>query len=233
VVTQLFIVVAFLVGSLLFRKFIGGATDFLLVLIGLPVLGFSVLIVLVYSLWRPTWSKMKYAGLCLLLVVGLFASYPQIIMIGNRIFFMSRHNALDAFTKDILRYGKIRSMSDGLRHFKGLNGELIAYTTEEIDSQEKAGMRQRRPLGEILSRDEIDPKKYEEFRTRLQRLKLIEFEVQPGYVAFLYDGILDNCDGYLVTRNGAGPPSLHTDLFGDDLINLKALGNDWYWFGTT
>jgi hypothetical protein len=75
VISQLFIVVAFFVALLLFGKFIGGATDFLLVLFGLPVLGFSGLIVLVYNLRRPTQSKMKYAGLCLLLLLVFFASF--------------------------------------------------------------------------------------------------------------------------------------------------------------
>jgi hypothetical protein len=230
---QLIITIGIFSTVLLFEKFIGGATGFILFLFGLPAIGISLLVVLGYALWRPNSAKTKKAGVALLLMVIFVPSIPQIAKIGDYLFFNSRKAALNEFVKDILTYEKIINMSNGLRHFKELNGELVGYTDGEIDKEEMQGMRRRKPVAEVLSRDDIDPAKYEEFRNRLRQLEFIEFEVQPGYVAFLYDGFLDNLSGYLYTRDGAAPPPMRTLLFLSHLIGLRSLGNGWYSFSTT
>ena len=85
----------------------------------------------------------------------------------------------------------------------------------------------------MLARDAIEVKRYEEFRDRLRALKLTQLEAEPEFVAFLYDGMLDNLEGYLVVKPGATPPAIRSTLFGATLISLEPLGDGWYRFATT
>ena len=85
----------------------------------------------------------------------------------------------------------------------------------------------------MLARDAIAAQRYEEFRRRLQDLKLTQFDAKPGYVAFLYDGMLDNLEGYLLVRPGGSPPALRSTLFGATLVSLEPIGDGWYRFTTT
>jgi len=217
------------------RDFIGAWTDFVVIFIGVPALGVSFLILLGYTFRHTSVSKLKHAGLAVFLAVTFLVLTSQIASLGKRAFFLTRKEALNEFVRDILAYGRIRSMSDGLRYFKDLNGELVVYTAAEVDPIVRdPHVRRRRLVSEILFRDGIDPTKYEEFRLRLQRLKFIQFEVQPGYVAFLYyGGFFKDGDGYLVTRGGANPPTIKGTALFDlyRLYYLQGLGNGWYWFG--
>ena len=85
----------------------------------------------------------------------------------------------------------------------------------------------------IAARDTIAAQRYDEFRRRLQDVKLIEFTSQPGLVAFLYDGMVDNLYGYLLVQPGGAPPAMHSQLFGAELVRLEPLGGGWYRFATT
>ena len=90
-----------------------------------------------------------------------------------------------------------------------------------------------RPLDQVLMRDAIAAQRYEEFRGRLRDLKLTQFDAQPGFVAFLYDGMLDNLEGYLLVKPGGSPPAVHSTLFGAQLVRLEPIGDGWYRFVTT
>ena len=217
----------------LFAKFIGGVSDFLLFIYGLPALLLSAVVVLGWALVPPRWAKLRVAALALLVGTGLVALSPRLRRTGDRLFFESRRADLEAFTADILAYGRIHEMSDGLRHFKELNGELIALRHAEVDTLRAPGLRPTLPVARVLARDGIDRQTYDVFRERLRELKFIEFEVHRGFVAFVYDGMLDNVDGYLLVRAGHEPPALNSEIFSSQLIAIKPLGSGWYWFATT
>jgi hypothetical protein len=233
VLIQFATVVATLVLGTLLSKFWGSGAGFLLVLGGLPLLAVSGAIVLSWAIWRPRRDKLGIAVLALLAGSGVVAATPWLKSAGDRLFFETRRARLETFTRDVLAYGRIHEMSDGLRHHKQLNGELVAYTTGAVDTTRPWPFRGAVPVEQVLARDGIDRREYEAFRQRLRDLKLIEFEIHPGYVAYLYDGFLDNLEGYLHVQEGHAPPGLHGELFSTELVALKPLGGGWYWFGTT
>lgn len=229
VLGQFATVLALLAGWTFLDKFFRWDADFLIAFIALPVLALSFLVVLGWAAWPPRRrAKLGLALIALLLGAGVIQAAPWLASTGEELFFSNRREGLERLAADLIAYGRIRQMSDGLRHFKELNGELIAYTPAEVDT-----LRQTWPVGDVLARDGITPAKYTEFRDRLRGLKFIEVKVEPGYVAFLCDGLLDNLEGYLLVRSGMTPPPLNTEFFSAQLIELVPLGGGWYAFATT
>ena len=233
VICQYAAVVTLLVLSVLLAKFFGGSFQIVISWIGLPLLALSGLGVMAWAIWKPRWRKTGAAALAVVIGLGLVLATPWISAGGNWLFLQSRRAELETFTRDVLAYGRINQMSDGLRYFKEFNGELVAYSDASTQERTEPGLRQVLPLKDVLVRDGIERARYEEFRTRLHHLRLIQFEVRPGYVAFLYDGFLDNLNGFLQVRDGNPPPELGTELFLCELVVLEALGGGWYWFATT
>lgn len=220
------------VGSLL-EKFAGGTFSIMLYMFGPLLFGASALVVLGWGLWRPHWKKVGTALLALAAGMAIDAAAPSFRRWGDHLFFETRKARLEEFTRELLEYGRIWAMSDGQRHFKELNGELVAYTATQVDTARREPT--TRPIlavESVLARDSIDRRVYESFRARLQELKLIEIQVQPEYAAYLYDGILDNLQGYLFVRPGHRPPRLGSELFLGELVALSPRGDGWYWFAT-
>ncbi len=135
--------------------------------------------------------------------------------------------------RDLDDYGRIHQLSDGTRHFKNLNGELVAFTATEVDTSRAPGLRNTLPLSLVLARDDIDSLRFESFRRTLIGMRLIEVERTDQFVAFLHDGMLDNLEGVLYVRPGQRPPAAETELFGAMLVRLSPLRDRWYWFSTT
>jgi len=225
--------VVLLATGVLLAKFVGGGFDSMIMLLGAPLLIVSTLVVLGWAVWRPTRSKLFVALLAVATVIGLVAATPLLARAGDHLFFESRRARLDAFTTEILAFGRIRNMSDGLRHHKELNGELVAYTPAQVDTSRTLGFRPTVPLDQVLVRDGIDRAEYEAFRGKLRDLRLIEFEIHPGLVAYWNDGMLDNLEGYLYVVGDGEPPAPRTELFSTMLVALRPLGSGWYWFATT
>lgn len=215
-----------------FQRFLGAEWSLTLAVLGPPVFGLSTIAVLVWALWPPRRGKLALLLVALAVDATLTFGSLAIDRAGERVFFESRRARLDRLARDIVAYGQIEQMSDGTRSFKELNHQLVAYSPSDVGAG-SAAERRSRPLGEVLARDRIAATRYEEFRRRLRDVKLIEFDVKPGYVAFLYDGLVDNLAGYLVVRPGGAPPALRSELFGANLIYLEPLGHGWYRFATT
>lgn len=213
--------------------FLGGATDFLLFFVGFPLLATSAVVVLAGALWRPRWRKLFNALVTLSAGVEALTFIPDASRLGRHLFFVSRRDGLEAFEEEIRAFGRIHSMSDGTRHYKDLNGALIAYEAATVGTIPGVTAVPTLPLADVLARDDIPPAKYDEFRKRLIRLKFIQFQVEPDYVAFLHDGLLDNLYGLMHVRPGRKPPRLHSELFAAELVSLRPLGDGWFWFGTT
>jgi hypothetical protein len=228
-----FAVVATLLALCTFlQRFLGGGWSFAVAVFGPAIFGLSTLIVLVWALWPPRRGKLVVLLVALGVDVALTFGSFAIDRAGEWVFFESRRARLDRLAQDIIAYGQIEQMSDGTRSFKELNHQLVAYSPSEVDAT-SAAERRKRPLEDVLAHDRIAAQRYEEFRRRLRDVKLIEFDVKPGYVAFLYDGLVDNLAGYLVVRPGGAPPPIRSELFGADLIYLEPLGHGWYRFATT
>jgi hypothetical protein len=230
---QFALVVALMVAFDLFEKFLGGGSGLVMAVFGLPI---AVLSTLAFVLWavvhrRRGKLRMLMLGLGTLAAYGVGSSHLR--QAGRWIFFETRRTRLEALARDVVAYGRIEQMTDGFRYYKELNHELVAYTPAEIDSANVPGGRARRPLEQVLAKGGIAPQRYDEFRHRLRDVRLIAFDVRPGYVAFEYDGLIDNLEGYLLVRPGGAPPALRSKLFGADLELLEPLGGGWYRFATS
>lgn len=230
---QFVVVVLGVLALVTFKMFISSSSELLIDLVGIPILGISALVVLFHAVWRPSWKK---TALCVCFLVGggsLLLLTPYASQAGIQLFFLSRQTVLEEFAQDILAYGRITNMSDGSRHFKQLNGELVAYTPSNVSLSHDEAVRSIVLLEDVLHRDGIDRQRYDDYRDRLGRLNLVEFEVTSSHVAFLYDGILDNLQGFLLLRSGMPESIMNSYVFSSRVVAISALGGQWYWFATT
>jgi len=228
---QFFAVVALLTLWVLLEKFLGAQSSLAFAVLGMPLLALSTLAVMVWAAWGIRRQKVVVLVLAVVADVGFVSGTPTLTRAGDRLFFESRRSRLVTFSRDIVAYGRIHQMSDGMRSFTELNGDVVSDS--KSDGPSGPLVAPAVPIEQVLSRDAIEARRYEEFRGRLRDLKLIQFDAQPGFVAFLYDGMLDNLEGYLVVKPGASPPAMRSTLFGATLIRLEPLGDGWYRFATT
>jgi hypothetical protein len=231
VLGQFVLVIVLLALWILLEKFLGAGSVLAFAVVGLPLLALSTLGVIVWAAWGIRWRKVVLLLLAVVADVGFVSGGDALSRSGDRLFFATRRSRLESFAHDIVAYGRIRQMSDGTRSFTELNGELVAGPAAEATTGSAAA--RRRPLAQVLARDAIAAQRYEEFRRRLRDLELTQFDARPGFVAFLYDGMLDNLEGYLLVEPGASPPALRSTLFGASLVRLEPIGGGWYRFVTT
>jgi hypothetical protein len=228
---QFVVVVALLVLWVLLEKFLGAQSGLAFAVLGMPLLALSTLAIVVWSAWGIRWQKGVVLLLAVVADVGFITGSSTLSRAGDRMFFETRRSRLDAFARDIVAYGRIHQMSDGMRSFTELNGDVVAGSTSDGPVRSLAAPAV--PLEQVLVRDAVSAQRYEEYRRRLRDLKIIQFDAEPGYVAFLYDGMLENLEGYLVVKPGGSPPAMRSTLFGAALIRLEPLGDGWYRFATT
>ncbi|HEX7090607.1 MAG TPA: hypothetical protein VF192_10775 [Longimicrobiales bacterium] len=222
-----------LVLNALFCMFIGYGPNILVFFAATMGLAASGIILVVLSVAPPTKHKLITTAIALSVGVGAIFARGQLTMLGARLFFLTRRAELEAFVSDLLAYGRIWEMCDGKRYFKELNGELITYEAPPLDASQPTPTRSFLYYRDVLARDSIDEETYESFRHRLQDIKLISVEVHEQYVAFVYDGMLDNLIGYVYVRSG-NPPSPGVEFVDSTmLVALKSLGRGWYFFATT
>jgi hypothetical protein len=183
-----------------------------------------------WAAWGIRWQKVVLLLVAVLADVAFVSGTPTLSRAGDRLFFATRRSRLEIFARDIAAYGRIHQMSDGQRAFTELNGQLV---TDATDASAVSLAPLRRPLAQVLAHDGIAAPRYEEFRRRLRDLKLTQFDAQPGFVAFLYDGMLDHLEGYLCVKPGGSPPALRSTLFGASLVRLEPIGDGWYRFTTS
>ena len=228
---QFTLVVLLLALSTLFERWFGGGSGLVMAVFWLPVLALSTLAFVLWALVQPTRAKLGVMA-CGLGVALAFPKWsPYLSDAGRWLFFETRRARLESLAHDVVAYGRIEQMTDGLRYYKELNHQLVAYTATELQRVERG--RTRRPLAQVLEDEGISPQRYEEFRARLRDVKLIELEVQPNFIVFEYDGLVDNLEGYLLLRPGGAPPALGAKLLGTDLVLLEPLGGGWYRWATT
>jgi hypothetical protein len=191
----------------------------------------STLAVAVWASWGIRWRKAVVLLLAVIADLGLVSGSSALGRAGDRLFFETRRSRLDGFARDIVAYGRIRQMSDGTRPFTELNHDLVARSP--ADATIRSVGAPKWTLEQLFARDDIAPQRYEEFRRRLRELRVTQFDAEPEFVAFLYDGMLDDLEGYLLVRPGASPPAMRSTLFGAALVRLEPLGHGWYRFATT
>jgi hypothetical protein len=228
---QFALAIALMAGFDLFERWLGGGSGMMMAVFGLPAFAISTLAFVLWTLVPPRRLHALFAGLAAL--GAYLAASPHLGHAGRWMFFESRRTRLEALARDVVAYGRIAQLSDGYRDYKELNHQLVAYAPSEVDTSSALGGRARRPLQEVLAEQGIASERYEEFRQRLHDVRLIMLDVQPGYVAFEYDGLVDNLEGYLLVRPGGAPPALGSKLLGTDLVVLEPLGGGWYRWATT
>jgi hypothetical protein len=141
-------------------------------------------------------------------------------------FWSKRRVALNDFVADFRAYGRIRSMSDGQRHWKQLNDE--AY---ESPAPIRRGIGR---FADVMQRDSIDPRMYQNFRKRLTHLELIEVETTDRYTAFIYDGFLDNLVGFVWVAPGQPEPRVGEWMLSNtQVVSVTRLDSHWYYVVTT
>lgn len=228
---QFVVVLVLLTLWVLLEKFLGAQSRLAFAVLGVPLLVVSTLVVGAWAAWGIRRRKVVVLLLAVVADVGLITGTSSLERAGDRLFFETRRSRLDVFARDIAAYGRIRQMSDGRRQFTELNGQPVAVSPAAVTT--RSARSTTRTLEQALARDTIEARRYEDFRQRLRDLAVIQFDAQPAYVAFLYDGLLDGLEGYLLVKPGASPPALRSTVFGEALIRLEPLGDGWYRFATT
>ncbi len=213
--------------SLVFRLFIGDFASLILFLFSLLAVSLSLISIVIWLLIRPSFSKLKEVVSPLVVVVLTVVISYFATSAAWTIFLWPRQQKLTSFTQDLVSYGRITEMSDGRRYHKSLNGTVFDSSDQKLDPPNHPA------LLNILKTNKIELGRYIDFRKRLISLGFIDVEVHDNYVAFLYDGMLDNLYGVLWVKPGANPPAMNSLIFGCNLIYLHARGEGWYLFGTT
>jgi hypothetical protein len=198
----------------LFRLFPRDAAGLLAALVGGLGLLASVLIVLGHLVWRPAWRKSVL--LLSALSIGALSSLaaPELTRLSTGVFFSARAGSLTAMVRELDDYGRIHQLSDGTRHFKSLNGELVAFTPAEVDTSRTPPLLNTLPLSRVLAREGIDSLRYEALRRQLIGMRLIDVVREDEYVAFLHDGMLDNLEGFLYFRHSGRGQTVRPDNHG-------------------
>jgi hypothetical protein len=217
-----------------FGFFVGDVVDLLASMMIAPAILAGALMMLLYAAIKPSWAKAREVVVALAVGAGLLVARPQLSTAGLELFWGVRETQATAFVAELLSYARIREMDTGDRHFKELNGELVAYSPAQVDTQHVHGLRPTLPLQSVLQRDAIDPRIYEMFRQRLRSLGFIHVEVHDEYIAFVRDGMLDNLYGFVWIPPGHKTPELGSEFVSEtQLVLLRPLGGHWYFFATT
>jgi hypothetical protein len=169
---------------------------------------------------------------CVSLVLGACSS-DKLEFDNRQAFLAARKDRLEELDAELRAYRRIRDMSDGLRHFKELNGELISFEQAGADTISTEGTRRVIFIDSVLIRDSIARIDYERFRQDLIQTGFIEVMLTDRFTAFLFDGILDNVNGFIRIQPGAAPPSLNSELFGSELVVPDQVMPGWFYFATT
>jgi hypothetical protein len=184
-----------------------------------------------YERSRQSWLRVAIAALVVL--AGYFGITPLSHGVEYAQF-TYRRARLEALVYDVLKDGRVRSMSDARRFFKDLNGIHLRDVGPPVDAGSEQGPLDAVPLSVALARTGIDEPAYRHFRAALLSTGYLEVEVAPGYVAFVEDGMLDNLFGVVYVRPGNTPPPLGSEFVdGTELVALRHLSGPWYSFGTT
>jgi hypothetical protein len=218
---------AVLAVALALSRYLGDLPTMALLFLAAGITLSSLLASLVWLLVRPSRVKLGFLLPALLALVVTIPLLPIAGSLAWPLYLWPRQQQLDVFVQDLLTYGQIHQMSDGLRYHKSLNGKHFDASHRVVESPAFP------PLVPVLETEEVDPVQYERFRSQLIRLGFIEVQVTHSYVALLYDGFLDNLHGILWVRPGSAPPSEREKVFDTDLVSLRELGNGWFAFGTT
>jgi len=217
-----------------FGLFVGPMMDFLVSMMVAPAILAGALMMLLYAAIKPSWAKAREVVISLAVGAGLLVADPHLRTAGLRFFWDVREAQANAFVAELLSYARIREMDTGDRHFKELNGELIAYAAAQVDTQHVEGLRPTLPVQGVLRRDGIDPRIYELFRQRLRSLGFIHVEVHDEYIAFVRDGMLDNVYGFVWIRPGHSAPELGSEFVdATQLVLLRPISGHWHFFATT
>jgi hypothetical protein len=202
------------------------------ILAGFVLLALSVLVVLAYALWRPTWVKTRrcaavlIAGLIIALWGGSVAG-----SLGRWMFLTTRGPALEALAHDALECARIHQISENAI----LRGKPLVPSVADTSYYGRPwadGIYVVVGMGPAsFGLDPAEATRYSDFEVRLGRLNLRRLSATPEYVAFVRDGFLDNLQGLLYMRRRLPLPTHLHRL--PTLVDLRHFMGNWYVFTTT
>ena len=198
----------------------------------LPLIMIVLLIdLIIYSFVALQTNSFKAKRIFVIFLVGLFVLFGRgfFSTSGMFLYYTYHHNTLNEFVTDILSDRKIWHMSDCQRYSKRVNDYYINNDMEK----EYGGYYDF--FVDSLKKDNISSERFDRYVETLSDVNLISFEIQNNYIAFTYDGFLDNEIGFLYIIDGA-PPVLGTDGilgWGGLLVNLVHIRDNWYFFAVT
>jgi hypothetical protein len=152
--------------------------------------------------------------------------------VGLRLFLRPRQAELEAFVRDIDGYGRIHAMSDGLRLYKALNGQPVTFEPGPVDSA--LAWAQTVPVAWVLARDGIANSRYQDFRQRLIKLGLLDFEATTTCVRFGRDGFITHRYGYVYVRKQWMPMSSGSGFLPIEAArgSLEHVSGNWYYYSS-
>jgi ASC-1-like (ASCH) protein len=214
------------VGTIFFLR----TTDLLLLL----AIDFMALILLIISTINLAENeadkKMKkwYGVAAVLGVLLYFFSHGLLVSTADYIFFKQRQDQLESLVAQIKEYQKIKEMSDGQRYWKTVNNISIEENIKYVDTTNILGRKYF--LNDILAKEGIKIKTYEDFKSSLVSVGLINFmTLEDGTISFTHDGFLDNCHGFAYSTTGINPRINDCG----DIILWKKIAKNWYKWETT
>ena len=223
----LYLACILLLASLALALYLGDWLSMALCLVAAATVALLFAVVLLWLLVHPSRRKLRFALPAAASLAFTLALAPTFSGLAWPLYLWPRRAELDLLVEDVLAYGRIHEMNDGLRHHKSLNGTRFDSSDQVVESPEFP------PLVPVLESEHIGPAKYESFRRRLIEVGFIEVSVTDSYVALVYDGFVGNLHGLLWVRPGSSPPSPGTLVVDTELVSLRDLGGGWFSFTTT
>jgi hypothetical protein len=166
---------ALLCASLALSLYLGDLLSFALVVSAAALAVGSLLALLIWLVIRPSWQKVRFVIPAFLTLALMIPLLPTVRGVAWPLYLWPRQRQLEIFVQDLLIYGRIHEMSDGLRYHKSLNGKHFDASKRVVESPAFP------PLVPVLISEHIDPDRYEEFRRLLIRLGFIEVRVTNSY----------------------------------------------------
>ncbi len=165
---------------------------------------------------KSKWKKSIVFFISLGAIVLFFSLRRQLFEARYFIYVKINEKTLDEIVTEIKKQKTIYEMSSGERHQIYLNDYRVVYSKTEVDTTSKKYF-----IDEILKKEGIDKKIYNDFRGYLRSLNLLTFEVMSdSSIVFIMDGYLGDVYGIKYFKEKENQPH-------PNILDKKISGN-WY-----
>ena len=155
-----------------------------------------------------------------------FTSYGLQLRAADFFYFKYNEKKLTMFVSEIIKYKKIKQMTDGQRYLKQLNYTQTEKNKNYVDT---TGFEKKYFLDDILIKEGISKQQYERFRQLLIETGYIDFEVlEDGTIFFTMDGFLSHVYGIAYSETGINPEEINELT----IHRWDKISKNWYVWGT-